>query len=341
VFWALGLFVLVQQAFGLLLDHRWSWARHPRLAAVHDRLRAERPPPDVVVLGSSRFLGQVNGPLLNAVLRRELGPGAPSAFNASVAAGDPLVFERMVDRLCREGRRPRLLVVEVSPEGLHHSPMFLEEGALRLLTWGDLPEALPALCRRWRVQRPLFFRLFPLYAHRYELRKAAREALPLPEAPRPAPPAWSDEALLALPSAPRPLTPQMLAAQQEGADLVRRVVRGYRIGGPGPRALERLLRRCRDEGVPVVLVGVPVCSAVNRLWSEEADGQFLAYMARLTSAGGCCFIDLRRSVPDPYFIDCWHVAEEGGAFFTRVLAREVILPAWAGERPVVSSAGVR
>jgi hypothetical protein len=133
----------------------------------------------------------------------------------------------------------------------------------------------------------------------------------------------------------------MLAVQQAGADLVGRMVRGYRVGGPGPRALERLLRRCREEGVPVVLVGAPVCSAVNRLWSEEADGQFLAYLDRLTRAEGCRFVDLRKSVPDAYFIDCWHVGEEGGAYFTRVLAREAVLPAWTGERPVVSLTGAR
>jgi hypothetical protein len=110
-------------------------------------------------------------------------------------------------------------------------------------------------------------------------------------------------------------------------DAPRRWITPYHIGGVSSEALERLLARCRAEGIGVVLLGIPACSAHRAAITPEIDVEYTAYLDRVTREYGCRFVDARDWVPDANYLDALHVrSEDGGAKnFTDRLCREVLL----------------
>src|SRR5437588_98967 len=96
VLWLVVLYSAAQLLGGLVLDYVWVRPRYPYRADMYATLRARQPTPEIIFLGSSRFGGDISCPVLDAELRVHLGEGAPRTFNASLSAGDPTVFERVV-----------------------------------------------------------------------------------------------------------------------------------------------------------------------------------------------------------------------------------------------------
>jgi hypothetical protein len=333
--WALGLFALAQLTGGLLLDAVWVRPRYPLRADMYSRLRARKRMPEIVLVGSSRFQGDVNCAVLDAELRAALGEGAPRTFNAALPAGDPTVFERVCDDLFAPGRRPRLLVVEVSPETVSRRDNWLHQHALNVLDWRDVAEALPALCRNGKVLYLVRGRLLPLYVHRYHIRKEAVTLAATLLGHGPARQA-GDEGPVGPPPpadpAPPPMTPAVRSLLEDGFEMARRELRDYRPGGMAAHRLERLLDRCRSAGVAVVLVGAPVASAYRRAYTPEVDAAFLEYVQSLTRDYGCAYTDWRDRVPDEYFADPRHVHLQGGVYFSRRLAASVLVPLWRSLR---------
>jgi hypothetical protein len=115
---------------------------------------------------------------------------------------------------------------------------------------------------------------------------------------------------------------------RQGAAWIGRWLRDYRVGGGAARALERLLQRCRQRQIGVVLVGVPVSSSQRQVYTPEIDAAFLGYVRRLTSTYGCAFVDYRARLPDHCFCDSHHATPEGGVYFSSLLACEVLLDAF-------------
>src|SRR5208283_81841 len=118
VLWFVVLFWLVQVLGGVVLDYVWVRARFPKLADMYARLRARQPTPEIVFCGSSRFEGEINCAVMDAELRHAFGDQAPRTFNAALPAGDPTIFDRILDDMFRQLRHSKLMVVEVSPETL-------------------------------------------------------------------------------------------------------------------------------------------------------------------------------------------------------------------------------
>jgi hypothetical protein len=329
--WFAAVFFAAQIAGGLVLDYCWTHARYPFKWQMYANLEARARTPDIIFLGSSRFAGGINCPVLDAELRRGLGPQAPRTFNAALPAGEPAVFERVVDDFARRGHHPRMLVLEISPETVTHRDLWLSDAALNVLDWRDVPEAVPALCRNHRIMALVRGRLLPLYLHRHHIRKQALALLdswrhPLPAAAKSDPPV------------PRPVTcdpePPILTAKikgfmEAGYELVCKDMRDFRAGGGmcGHR-LERLLARCQATGVHVLLVAPPVSSPYRRGYSKEVNAAFLAYVQELCARYGCRYIDWRDRLPDPYFCDCHHQYPAGSVYFCRHLGNEVLVPLW-------------
>ena len=219
--------------------------------------------------------------------------------------------------------------MEVSPETLARRDNWLDQQALRLLGWRDFPEAAAALARNGKILYLLGARLLPLYMHRYQVRKEAVALLgslarPDPDLPvgePPVPPPAPDPP-------PPPLTQELHAAQEAGLAVYTRELRDYRVGGVSARRLQRLLRRCRSLGLPVVLVGAPVSSPCRRAYTPEVNDAFLAYIGRLARLYPCVFTDWRDRVPDEFFIDAHHAGREGGVYFSRRFAGAVLVPLW-------------
>src|SRR5262245_4078154 len=173
--WAAAFFAAAQLIGGLVLDHCWPWPRFPQAGQVFARLDALPRTPEIVFIGSSRFEGAVRPEVLDPLLRRYTRQ-APRSFNAAVGAGDAVFAEWVLGRMLRAGRRPALLVLEVSPESLNRRQSWLEQHVLRQFTWAEVVRWLPDVCRSTHPLRLLSSRLLPLYVHRYQIRKQAGAA---------------------------------------------------------------------------------------------------------------------------------------------------------------------
>jgi hypothetical protein len=89
-------------------------------------------------------------------------------------------------------------------------------------------------------------------------------------------------------------------------------------------ALERLLGRCQEHGLPVLLVHAPGSRAHRRFLTPAIDADFRAYVAGLCRRHGVSFVDARDWVPDPFFYDCLHMEERGAVHFSRLLTHRAL-----------------
>jgi hypothetical protein len=329
VAWAVGLFVGGQSAVGLALDHRYPLVRFPSAERVISAAAAEPRPPAVAFFGSSRIGVAVDAGRVNELFAAAAG-GRPArrAVNLGVPCGDPIAMEFVLDHALAAGVRPAWAVVEVSPETLNYRTPWVRLHVTRQFTWADVPAYAEMI---WWARAPdalTSSRLVPGFAHRreivWQLKLAAIDRLPASVRR----PAWSglDWQDVARPP-DRPTEDRLLDLSRTTARVtIRPWLNPYRIDGPEAAALERSLGRCRAEGIGVLLLGIPVCSAHRAEFTPEINAEYGAYLDRLTREYGCRFVDARDWVPDRLFVDGGHVrGPDGAAAFTDRLTREVLL----------------
>lgn len=328
--WAVGLFAAGQLVIGLLLDYRYPLVRFPSAGRVLAVAAREERPPAVAFLGSSRTGAAVDAVEANRILAAESGRDpAPRVVTLAVPAGDALSAEFLLDQLLRAGQRPRWAVVEVSPETLNRRNLWMSSHAVRQLTWEHVPSHWPT-ARRWHAGG--YFaeaRLVPVYTHRRQLvaeaKSAVRGWLAL-SAGGPVradgPLDWGD----IIRAADRPADEELIRQSRVGVDqTVRRWLDPFEVAGVSPAALERVLARGRAEGIGVVLLGIPACSAHREAITPAIDAEYLGYLDRVCREYGCRFVDARDWVPDVQFLDTLHVGSGGARAFTDRVAREVLL----------------
>jgi hypothetical protein len=139
---------------------------------------------------------------------------------------------------------------------------------------------------------------------------------------------------LPYPAAEGPAPPVIPLVEQPGAHAcavmaraaLRTKLADFRIGGVASRSLERVLERCRAQGVEVLLVGVPAPGPCREGHGAAVMEAYRAYLAGLRARFGCAFVDLRAGVPDNGFVDATHLSVPGAIWFSRLLTREVLLP---------------
>jgi hypothetical protein len=364
--WAGLCFLFIQLGAGLLLDWFGLPIRFPHAVAAFKRAQGQ--PADILCFGSSRFEGGLCDSQITADLRRLTGDGGVQVVNVAVPAGDLLVTEFMLHRLLQLGVCPRLAVIEVSPETLGRTNTWMREHVRRQVGWPDVLAALPDCLRAGELLRLAQARLVPLYVQRYRLwhelarlyeegwdKWAANYRLArLAESGSGQPAAGSDNAAAegrsavscplcpvpsSVPAARCPLPAaagsEASAATQSGLySLQRSFRRRYEVGGGSAAALERVLACCRRHNIAVLLVAPPVIREHRALYLPAIDTVFLGCMRRLEQAGACAFVDCRTWVPDPLFLDNHHLLPEGGAYFSSVLARTILAPAWMQLRAV-------
>jgi len=324
--WTAGLFLLVQQTGGVLLDYVWPALRFPSAANVLARLEEGRPP-DIVCLGSSRFAhGLVESDLERGVTR-QLGGPAPVILNASVPAGDQVSSDYLLQRLLERGVRPRLAVIEVTPESLTHCNSWLNVHVQRQLRWEDLPRYGREIVQANQLLRLLKARLLPLYLHRRQmLREGWEKVRPASEQPTEAiPDAAVAEIVRNLRKEPQR---DQFDATMHGASQVPRWLRNYRVGGTSAAALDRLLATCRAHGIAVVLVAPPVTVAHRAAYTPAIDQAFTGHVTQLAAQHQIPFISHRERLPDELFLDNHHLLPVGGRTWSAMLAVEVLAPAW-------------
>jgi hypothetical protein len=339
--WAGSIFALAQAGGGLLLDHCWPALRFPEVGRVLKQLRAREQMPEVVCMGSSRSEGGFRTPIIDHFLQQYLRQ-PPHTFNAALNGGDPVVAEWLLDQMLKEGRHPGLLVLEVSPEFLSRRTPLLSQQVLRQMTWLDLPRYMPDALLYTHPMRLVTSRIMPLYTHRYEIRKQLFLAtLTKPASNRPkTSDAMSDSESCSdvdpvdlPPSVPVPRAPPHVSTAPAPVAYLSPSLTDFQLSHLETAALERLLRRCRDEKIEVLLLGFPLMEGCRVLHTPEIDRVFLGYIHDLTLRYGCRFVDLRDRIPDYGFGDGLHVNDVGGEYFSQVLAQEVLIPLWRELHP--------
>lgn len=329
ILWAVVFVLLVQVAGGLLLDYEWPDIRFPAAARVLSRCPAPSAEPVIVTLGSSRFDGGILPGQITAQLREGTGGQAPRVVNLAVGCGDLIVAEYLLGKLREQGVKPVQVVVEVSPETLNARNLWLDQHAYRQLTWADTFSYTMDLIRSGHYIRFWRSRLIPLYIHRDQIVRHTVVALSSErKAPHGKqtilmPPIKEDDVLW---GDPRLKTDPVLRTEA-GLDNIRRWLKQYRVGGAAAASLEHIIQSCKQDGIPVLLVGVPVTAAHRRLYRPEVETAFLQHMRQVTqSHPNTHFVDLRAAVPDVGFTDNHHLTAEGAKQFSRILTETALLP---------------
>jgi hypothetical protein len=319
--WAGGTFVVLQLAASVTFDCLGLTIRFPELQRRLIALREEPRPPDVVYLGSSRFMTCLNSIELTKTLCKETGRSDLTAFGAAVTKGDFLVMERIVRELRDEGRVPPILLMEVNPISVAWGNRWHDVFINRQLGWTDLPEHAPEFVQTGQFGRFCMARFLPLYVYRRTLLDRLWGTWTGPS--------WveakdelSDEKMKKILATP--ITEAETAHSAIGVDGVHRDLRTYEIGGSNTRALERMLTECRSLGVHVVLVGSPLSSAHRREIRPEIDAAYREYLASITARFGVPFVDCHKALPDSLFLDHHHTKPLGGQIFSRLLVDRLL-----------------
>jgi hypothetical protein len=284
----------------------------------------------VVMLGSSRTAFGLRAARAGELVRRQAGRPVV-VFNFGTYGAGPVMELVTLKRLRAAGVRPDLLLVEVSPfflagqeqvpyETSHISTARLTLDELRLVRQYGPPgwDPGPGWCQAWPV---------PWYTHRFALLSWAAPTW-LPAQLREDTWRHADDS-----GTPEPYRPPITTAgqRQQTVERVRRqfgeYLSGFRVGGPGCRALRDLLELGRAEQIPMMLVLVPEGTAFRSWYPPAGLAEAEAFLAGLSREFGAPLVDARGWVDDDGFSDSHHMLPEGGEAFSERLAREVLGPA--------------
>jgi hypothetical protein len=342
--WGLVLFVAGQMGLLLALDLAWPLLRFPSLAMRLGRLAEAEAGPDVVMLGSSRLVGALKEDEASRLLRGLAGhTGRVVVADCAFCAGDLRTQEYVLGQIHEMGARPRVVVLEVAPDLL--CPDAITRGAWvgRHLRGVDLPRVPPedipdVLSRAPRcLALPVFYYRDSLSRQAWSLLASGRTSFP-PARPTPAwggkrdglaPPEAPDwRVLLEEPPGP-PNSPQREAMVRHIDSSVRRALGVWRVSAPAVEALERTARQCREAGSEVVLLEAPVTAEYRAAIPPGRREEYLAYLDGLCAQTGATFIDASAWLPDRLFKDSHHIDDTALPYFSRLLVRRVIHPAWA------------
>jgi len=332
---AIGFYLCGQIGAGFALDHAPLRVRFPQAARVM-REAAEQPP-DVLILGSSRFKASVVTGVMDGELCKGDGERPPVLLNAAVEAGDGYAMDLVLRGLIATGARPRLALIEISPETLARRNGWMNAHIARQLTFSEEAAILPQIALSKRMDMLVSARLNSVYFYRRELliwitgRK--RPFLRVPDPAEQARESSEAESNVAPPANRSEADPEEAARQfrqrsGRGARHIRKWLRNYEISGLAAESLDRLLQRCRAHGIEVILIGPPVAGVHRAVYTDDIESAFQAYMKGLSERHHVRYLDYRDRLTDDRFIDNHHTNPKGALEFSRLLARDVVRPSW-------------
>jgi hypothetical protein len=319
------LFFCGELALGVYLDTAPFSVRFPEAAAVLERAQTQSPPPDIVFFGSSRFMAAIGSAEIDQDLRASHGGRTPAVLPMAVLGGDFVSTEFLLDRMLAEGVRPRIAVIEVSPDLVGRPPHLLSAQLERLFRWRDVWHWLPELFEAdWSAL--LTARTIPAYHYRRELlgwlvgRSPPYLSVPAPELPASAAPAGEPRSATETPDDPT-----------HGVERWARWLRRFRISERCAVVLERVLARCQKEQIACIMVEPPVASGHRALYGGDVLTPYHALLERLGRDYGAPFFDFAARLPDTSFRDDSHVNRAGAIRFSALLASALIEPLWFGD----------
>ncbi len=358
--WMLIPTILLQLVVNLAMDGPRPDLRSPHLARVLANIRTA-PPADVVCLGTSRFGMGLAVSDIQKQLRTAADDRALTVFNDSVPSGDFDTADFVLRAMLRQGWLPRLAVIEICPEMVNRRNRLLGAHVMPPLNRKSASTYFADLVLSKNLRRLFVERLIPVYRYRRalwgevsrvlaesankaensqsSLSRTALQSRPgkpdgSGEPSYEAAPARAETAQAATPTAEElyltgdpSMDPRRLS--EENLPRIRAWLENYRIGGTSSLALERLLCRCREHGMEVILVAPPVAECQRAVYTPAIESVFVPYMHQLEQTYGCRFVDCRDCVPDEMFYDNHHLRPPGQSLFSRQLTRDVLVPKWS------------
>src|SRR5271157_205275 len=331
-------------ALGAFLDTAPLSVRFPEAALVLERARTQNPPPDIVFFGSSRFMAAIAPGEIDQQLRASHGERIPALLPMAVLGGDFVSTELLLDRMLAEGVRPRIAVIEVSPDLVGRPPHLLSAQLERLFGWRDVVHWLPELFEAdWSAL--LTARLIPVYHYRRELLGwLVGRPPPYLFVPAPKPVAGPESAAQVVQAASKaqgvqrglPAGTGPAGASEtpddptHGVDRWARWLRRFRLSERCAEVLERVLARCQKEEITCILVEPPVASGHRALYGTDVVTPYRGLLERLGRDYGAPYFDFGDRLPDTSFRDDSHVNRTGAIRFSALIANALIEPLWFG-----------
>jgi hypothetical protein len=339
LWWGLLFFLALQLGFNVIVDWRYPELYDAEFGVRLQKYRAWRKEhPDhasLIVLGSSRVVMSF-APEMLPELRQPNGT-VVTPFNFAHLGAGPAMNLMQYRRQRRWNVKPDYLVVEVMP------PVLSEESptiAIGSATAPDLPTLHRHVDRGKLYGRYLLRRLVPWYRNRGELLHRVAPDWVLTGEP-------SERDRISLGRLGGDLFWQVRSAvsAEVGAQYMQGAHDGYAprlqqfaIRPEATRAYEELLRECRHDGVPVVLVLTPEGDKFRSWYPPQALAEIDVWCADLHQRHGVWIVDARRWLAEEDFVDSHHVLLRGMRRFTLRLHEEVLGPLVAGGK--ATSAGV-
>jgi hypothetical protein len=267
------------------------------------------------------------------------GGERPMLLNGSVEAGDGFVMDLLLRDLLALGARPRLAILEISPETVARRNGWMNAHVARQITFGRAMAILPQIALSKRLSDLVAARLNPVYFYRKELlfwitgRKP-----PFLRVPDPAEEAreLSHTDVKGAPAAlggetdPGEAAREFRRRSERGARHIKKWLRGYEISGIAPDGLYGTLALSRARGIEVVLLRPPVAKVQRAVYTDEVESTFRTYIGDLTRRHQVRYVDYRDRLPDGDFLDNHHTNEEGARAFSQLVAKEAVRPSWPG-----------
>ena len=308
-------------AAGFLIDRAPLEIRFPEVTRILNAVQEKRSENNILFFGSSRFGNDISADAVLQELRDARVEDGISVFNAFIPAGDPVVMEFETDQLLAEGIRPSMVVIEILPEVLSRRNMWLHYHLARQFRWPEVWNSLPDAYLAGKLSQVIATRFNSVYLFRSEFQRWTMDALKL----------RLESANLRDGNARQRrranlLEPADAAALQAGTALGRKNVRDYEIGGLNARALIRMIERYSKLGTTIIFVAPPVSSPYRAAYNSPIDAAYRAYMHRLGETYGTYFFDYRHRLGDHQFWTPYYANTDGKLHFSRLLAREVIVP---------------
>jgi hypothetical protein len=332
--WTFAVFAVSQLAAGLLLDNCWPLVRFDEARQMLKRYRdlyGREESPDVIVLGTSRFLLAIQEDALTGSLRRAAGDSSVRAFNASVAAGDLETSDYLLNHLLSENAKPRLLVLEVSPETLNQHSGWINYQIVRFLRWQDYPRSFGQIVHSGNPATAAQARLLPLITYRKNIGEIVRMSFAeWRHGPKRTPAIVSPELVdwRARVRVPEAVADNFHQVATGANQVFTHRLRDFRVGGTALDAFHRILARCRENEIRVLLLSAPVTSFHRDLYSAAIQAEYYAFLKRIEQTRGIEFVECHASLPDTLFKDGHHTTTDGGIYFGEKLGRELLGPRW-------------
>jgi hypothetical protein len=337
----LGLFVLASAILYLLLHTSLSFWRDSffarRLACLKRRTSAAERHFTVVILGSSRSHYGVRASALEQMLNGRRSTSAV-AFNLAKPGAGPVMVLYTWQRMCREGIRPDLLLLEVSSfqlaEGSARSDTTEAALPATTLSQADLPfiemyapSRLSDLREDWLIEKAT-----PWLGYRSVLLGSLVPRL-LPASLRSQPIKMCNDSGDGIDwFSPGTSEARRLATQRT----VESLAGSFAEEVPGDRpaqALRQLLAEARQRGIRVVLVLPPEAGVLRQAFPLLKVRQAERFIDGLVREYGAEVVDARGWLNrEDDLADGVHATPAGAARFTERLSREVVLPRLAASR---------